>query len=113
MKAWKGQAFGGNVKKLDFALTGSVLDQRRFFGIQSAIEQFCRDTVGSQAVDLVFHQGDERRDHQSEPFKAKGWELIAEGLAAPGGHQNQGVVPGKHLGDDLFLEGQESIEPEI
>ena len=109
----EGQALRSDVQYLDLALAGLVLDLVGLLGRQGAVQQPGGDAVGPETVHLVFHQGDEGRDHQGEPLEAQGRELVAQRLAAAGGHQHQGVALGEHFGDDLFLEGQEPVETEI
>ena len=66
-----------------------------------------------QAVNLVLHQGDERRDDHRDPAEEHRRQLIAERLAAPRGHQNQGILSGKDPVDYLFLKRQEAVEAEM
>ena len=63
-------------------------------------------------VDLILHQGDERRDDDGRPFHDEGGQLIAEGFAASGGHQHKRVAPVDEMPDDSFLVTLEGIETE-
>jgi hypothetical protein len=37
------------------------------------------------------------------PGRSQGGKLVAQGLAAAGGHQHQGVATGRHVLDDVLL----------
>ena len=60
-------------------------------------------------VHLVLHQGDQRRDDDRSPLHHQGRQLIAQRLAAPGGHQDKGVTPFDQMVDDLFLVRLEGV----
>ncbi len=61
---------------------------------------------------LILHQRDERRHHHPDAGAQHGGDLIAERLAAAGGHQHKGVAPRRHLRDDLFLVTAKGVEAE-
>ena len=46
----------------------------------------------SELGDLVFHECDQRRDHESRPAEGDGGKLVAERLPCPGGHDQQQVA---------------------
>ncbi|GAB1411428.1 hypothetical protein MASR1M97_01640 [Candidatus Desulfobacillus denitrificans] len=52
---------------------------------------------------LVLHQGDQRRDDEGRARPQQGRDLVAQRLAAAGGHQHQGVAAAGDLFDDLGL----------
>ena len=61
---------------------------------------------GLEAADgiyLVFHQGDQGGDDDGRPLHQQGRQLVAKGLAAAGGHEYKGIVPGNQVADDVFL----------
>ena len=45
------------------------------------------NTIGFKSIDLVFHQGDERGDDDSDAFAEQCGELVAERFAASCGKQ--------------------------
>ena len=52
-----------------------------------------RDAASLQAIHLVLHQGDERRDDDGRCSpRSGGGSLVAERLAAAGGHDDEGVA---------------------
>ena len=66
-----------------------------------------RDAPCPEAIDLVFHQGDERRDDDAHAFAGEGRNLIGERLSAARGHQRQRVAPFHDGADDPLLHGTE------
>ena len=52
-----------------------------------------------QTVDLVFHQGYERRDHYAESVARQRGHLVGERLAAARGHERQSVAAVQHGAD--------------
>ena len=56
-----------------------------------------------QGVHLILHQRDERRDDDRDAVTQQGGDLVAQRLAAAGGHDHQGVAVAGHVIDDRFL----------
>ena len=56
-----------------------------------------------QRVDLVLHQRDQRRDDHPDARPQQRRNLVAERLAAAGGHEDKRVSARDHLLDDLRL----------
>ena len=81
-------------------------------GVERAVEQGRADAALAERVDLVFHQRDERADDQGDPGGHHGRQLVAEALAAAGGHDAKDVAPPQHLLDHLPLTGPEAHESE-
>src|SRR5262249_24789935 len=73
------------------------------------------EAVAAEAVGLVLHQRDERRDDEGGGGAAQleGWQLVAEALAGAGGHDDQDVASGDGGSDGLGLAGAEALEPEV
>ena len=65
-----------------------------------------------ELVHLVLHQGDQRRNDQSQAVDGQGRQLIAEALSAAGGHDAQAILPGQHRGDHFPLPRPKRGEPE-
>ena len=72
-----------------------------------------RDAPRPEAVDLIFHQGDERCDDDAQPLAGEGRNLIGERLAAARGHQRQRVAPLHRRADDFLLHGTELGEAPV
>ena len=59
---------------------------------QGAVDHGGGNPSGGKGVHLVFHQGDQRADHQADPVPAQGGKLVAQGFPSPGGHHHQHVA---------------------
>jgi hypothetical protein len=60
-----------------------------------------------QAVELVFHQRDQRGDHERQPRAGEGGQLVAERLARAGGQDRQHMLAARHGGHHFGLAGQQ------
>jgi hypothetical protein len=60
-------------------------------------------------VHLVFHEGDQRRNHDGQPLKYQCRDLIADGFSTPGGHYDQGILFLQDMSNNLFLERPEGV----
>jgi hypothetical protein len=65
-----------------------------------------------QGLHLVLHQGDQRRDDDSQAGENQAGNLIAERLAAACGHNRQGVPAAQHIAHHLGLERTEIVVAE-
>ena len=66
-----------------------------------------------ERVHLVFHQRDERRDHDREAGAHERGQLEAERFAAAGRQHGKHVLPGERVADDFLLQRAEGTEAEI
>ena len=71
-----------------------------------------RRPSGGELGGLVFHEGDERADDQGGAAAGDGGELVAEGFAGAGGHDEQDVAAVGGGAADGFLVGAEGCEAE-
>ena len=69
--------------------------------------------LGAQPIDLVLHEGDERRDYQGDAVKREGRKLIAEGLPAARGHDDHDILSAKHRRHHLLLTIKKVAEAEV
>ena len=67
---------------------------------------------GRQALDLIFHQGDQRREHQRRARQEQRWQLEGERFARAGGQDRQRVGAGQDPVDDGGLAGEKAIVTE-
>src|SRR5262249_45290446 len=65
-----------------------------------------------ELVVLVLHQRDERRHHQRGAGELERGELIAQRLAAAGGHDRERVLPVEDVPDRKLLTGAERADAE-
>ena len=63
----------------------------------------------AQAVYLVLHEGDERRDDERQTREHQPWHLEGNTLTAARRHQPKGVTPCQHGLHDLLLQGAEVL----
>ena len=109
----QGQPLRGQVEDFEPAIYGLDLHPGNLVVGKGTVDELRRDAVGFQGVNLVLHQGDEGRDHQAEPIETQRRQLVAQGLAAAGGHQYQGIPTGKDVVDHLFLQGKKLVVAEM
>ena len=67
----------------------------------------------AHGIHLIFHQGDEWRNHDGHSFHQKRWELVAQRFAASGGHQDKHVLAIKQGADDGLLVVFEGLKTEV
>ena len=91
----------------DFVHDGSVFVER-----QRGIEPPRGDSPRRQRVDLVLHQGDQRRHDEGQTRQEQGGNLIAQRLAAAGRKHDGRRSPGHQVADRVLLSGLELRESE-
>ena len=112
-EARRGEALRGHVEQAQ--LTGpGALDHlavvgRVLLGVDQADPARCSLP---ERLDLVLHQGDQRRDDDREVVTEQGGQLVAERLSGAGGHNDQHVAALEGALDRLFLAGPEGVEAE-
>ena len=111
-QARREQAFGRDVEQVELAGHELAFDAQRGLGIERGIEAGRAHAGLCEGVDLVLHQRDQRRDHDAGAFAQQGRQLVAQRLAAAGGHQHQRVAAAGHVCHDGFLRAAEAVEAE-
>ncbi len=106
------EAFGSDEEELDRFRAKLRHHLSIFARGETGVEPRGRNAARCEVVQLVLHQGDERRDHQREPIEHQGRKLIAQRLARTGRKNRRGRMPGDEMGDDRFLPGKERVETE-
>lgn len=66
-----------------------------------------------QTLDLILHQGDERRHHEGQPGQERRRELIAERFSLAGRHDYHRIATSQDGPHDVFLTGPELGETEL
>ena len=82
-----------------------------YFGQLNLVERRIEEmgdtaVAGLEAADyihLVLHKGDERGNHDGRSVHHQGRQLVAQRLAAAGGHEHKRIVSFYQMLDDLFL----------
>ena len=78
-------------------------------GGHAAVKRACRIAALAQAVDLIFHQRDQRRNHNVGTLGHGRGNLVAQRLAAAGGHNDQRVAVIQFSADRLLLQRPQLI----
>ena len=73
------------------------------------VEARRRHAVGQQLIDLIFHQGNQRRDHQRQSLLHQRRDLIAERFAAAGGHHHQTIPSAQRRINNGLLAGTKML----
>ena len=80
---------------------------------QAGIEKLRTNSVLAQRFNLVLHQGDQRRyDQPDAPANDRG-NLVADGFADAGGHQDERIFSSEYFLDDFKLVLAKRIVSEI
>ena len=64
-------------------------------------------------IHLVFHQGDERRDHDGCSFHQQRWQLIAQRLTTTCRHEHERIIAIQQVLDNLLLVSLELVETKV
>ena len=96
-------AFGRKIE--EFVLTEDDVVELTvdFFAGESRVDGRGLDVSAPQVLDLVFHQGDERRDDQTSALHHEGRHLEGDAFSSAGGHQPECVVAGEQTVYDFAL----------
>ncbi|MCY1544706.1 hypothetical protein D9M68_806060 [compost metagenome] len=103
------QALRRQVEHLDLAAVDPLGNLALLFGVQGGVQGHRRHTQLIEGSDLVVHQGDQRRHHHRQAVTQQRRHLKAQGLAAAGRHQHQGVAAARHAFDDRTLTATEAV----
>ena len=110
--ARQGEPFGGHVEQVNVPGEKLPLHLLRLVGLQGGVEVRGADAHGLERGHLVRHERDQRGDHHARAVPQQCGDLVAQGLAAAGGHEHDCVPAGHHLLDDLRLLTAEGVVPE-
>ena len=72
--------------------------------IQCRIQKCRCDPARLQGIHLVFHQRDERRNHNSQSIAQQRRQLKAKRFPAARRHQRKHIAPGKCIAYDFLLQ---------
>jgi hypothetical protein len=91
------QAFGRKIEQAERALRRRAHHGALLVAGLRAVEHGGRNAHVGELRHLVLHERDERADHQHGAAERQRGKLVAERLAAAGGHDDGGVVPSIRL----------------
>jgi len=106
------QALRGNVEQIQPAAAQVVFNRAPAFGAQRGVEDLGAHAIGLERLDLVAHQGDQRRDDDTRAGAHQRRNLVAKRFAAPGGHQHQRIAACNQRLDDFALAAAKIAESE-
>lgn len=106
------QSLGRDIDQVVFARTHATLDTDGFGHRQGGVESSRPHAQLPECLDLIMHQGNERRDDDPDALAAQRRYLITQRLAAAGGHQDQGVAAADHMVNDFGLLAAKGIVAE-
>ncbi len=106
------QALGSHVEQIQLSREQAPLHLARGMRILAGIQERRPHAQLQERIDLVLHQRYERRNHDPHALAQQGGDLVADGLAAAGGHQHQGIATRAHVRDDLRLCAAKGRVPE-
>ena len=102
-EARRQQPLRRHVEQVQRAGEQLLLDLALRVGGQAGVEVGRCHARLAQGVDLILHQRDQRRYHDRRALPQQGGNLIAQRLAAAGGHQHQRVATLPQMFDDGLL----------
>lgn len=88
-EAFVGKAFGRDVEQAELAGAQGGVGGAVFVGGERRVHAGGGDAVRDEKVELVFHERDERRDDDRQPFEEQRGELVAKRLARAGGKNGE------------------------
>ena len=97
------QAFRRDVEEVDRARARVGLDRPHLVEGKRRVQVRGAHARLPQGIHLILHQRDQGRDHDCDAVAKQGGDLVAQRLAAAGGHDHQGVAARRDVIDDRFL----------
>ena len=105
----RAQALRRDVQELEIPV-GSVVERSVHLPpVHAGVDGQGADAPGGEVLHLVFHQGDQRRDHERKPFLHQGGHLEAHRFAPARGQDGQHVATLGRRRNDLFLHRPEGF----
>ena len=85
------QPLRGHIDDLIASLFRPAEGQQVLLEGQAAVQERRRDAHLHKLGHLVPHEGHQGRDHQGDARQEQSWNLVADRLPRPGGHNGEGV----------------------
>ncbi|MGY3106758.1 hypothetical protein ACVWW7_003385 [Bradyrhizobium sp. LM6.9] len=106
------QPFRRDIEQVEIARDQAPLDVGGFLRGQRRVQRGGVDPGFEHAGDLVAHQRNQGRHHDTAAFAQQRRQLIAQRLAAAGRHQHQAIAAVRDVPDDLALRAAEPGQAE-
>ena len=94
------QSFRGHIQQFDVALRGLCQHHGLLIAALRGVDVCGWDAGVVERVDLVAHQGDQRRDDDCDAGQQCGRNLVAHGFSGAGRHHAEHVAPGEDRVDE-------------
>src|SRR5258706_9186312 len=112
-KSREHQPLRRDVKQPEFAVVQPTQTSARFASVEGGIEEGRRDAAGLHGIDLIFHQGDQRRNDDGQSGPSERGQLKTKRLPAAGGQESEDVLARQRIANDLLLQRTKGSEAEI
>ena len=106
------EAFGRDIQQVELAIQERLLHVAGHAPFLRRIQERRAHAQFRQGVDLVLHQRDQGRHDNARAFAHQRGNLVAQRLAAAGGHEDEGVAAADHLIDNGLLVAAEGFVTE-
>ncbi len=108
-KAFGTEALGSDIQQLDIAEATTLADHIHLVTSHARVQACGTHTAVGEIIDLVFHQRNQRRNHQRQARQKKGGHLECQGFSASCGQKAYGVAPVEHGTYNFLLTRTERI----
>lgn len=108
----KHQPFRGDIQQTNLPAAAAGHHVLLLFAALRRVQTGRRHAVGQQLIDLIFHQRDQRRDHDRQAAHDQRRYLITQRLAATGRHNHQAVTALERRLDNRLLARTELLVAE-
>ena len=107
------QSFGGDIEQaleaiVQFAITSPLHPRRK-----RTVEKRGGNVLIAELLDLIFHEGNQRRDDHGQPAPHDRRKLKAKAFPRPGGHDAEHIAAGQDIFDDLLLSRTKIVQAEM
>ncbi len=111
-EAWTGEPLGRQEQQPVLAVAGALDSLALHRRLDGRVDECGGHSAICQAVDLVLHQGDERRDHQRQTAIDDRRYPVADALSGAGRCDGKDIAAREHRGHHIGLSRPEGVEPE-
>ena len=111
-EAGHAEPLGGEEEEVEAAVLVGGEGLARAPAVAARVDALGAQAQGLELRDLVFHEGDEGRDHEGRAAAGEAGELVAERLPGPRGHDQQHVLAFGHRAAHRLLPRPEGFEAE-
>ena len=106
------EPFGRDEQEVEIAREVLLADPPRLAAVAAGVDPLGDEAARPKLRGLIFHQRDQRTDHQRGAGPGDARQLVAQRLAGAGGHHEQHVAAQRDLAAGLFLVRSEGRQAE-